>query len=144
MFRYQSTTSMSTSWRTSTDRLGLVRLEPAWLRPSLSAVGLALLLPLSWPFQLQGPTSPALVAVGLVRPVRRPKLAQQVACPWTVLSLLLAQLLLLAELLLLWLQLLSQLLLLWLLFVEPFALDLVGCWALFWPLSDVLAGSCLE
>jgi len=155
--------------------------SPAWLRPSPSEVGLFSLQPLSWPYQLVGPTSPvrarllrvqrvpeadlpalpswplpplgwsearrvrrvltrcpapkmaltpALVPVGLAqpkdrlvdRPMGRPVLAQQVARPWTGLTLLL-------------LRLPRP--------VRLFALDPFGSWPLSWPLSDVLADSFL-
>jgi hypothetical protein len=74
--------------------------------------------------------TPALVPVGLAqpkdrlvdRPMGRPVLAQQVARPWTGLTLLL-------------LRLPRP--------VRLFALDPFGSWPLSWPLSDVLADSFL-
>ena len=76
--------------------------------------------------------TPALVPVGLAqpkdrlvdRPMGRPVLAQQVARPWTGLTLLLLLLRLPPH-------------------VRLFALDPFGSWPLSWPLSDVLADSCL-
>ena len=75
--------------------------------------------------------TPALVPVGLAqpkdrlvdRPMYRPVLAQQVARPWTGLTLLLLLRLPLP--------------------VRFFALDPFGSWPQSWRLSDVLADSCL-
>ena len=140
--------------------------SPAWLRPSPSEVGLLSLQPLSWPYQLVGPTSP--VRARLLRVQRVPE-ADLPALPswplpplgWSearrvrrVLTRCPAPKMALTPALVPvglaqpkerpWTGLTLLLLLLRLPRpVRLFALDPFGSWPLSWPLSDVLADSFL-